>query len=85
MGELLRRYLAAGLYVGRIARSAAKEKLLCEEVVVFRDKKGLVGALDPHRGTSLERGGIEENGIRSCYHGWLHVGARTVAHHGVSR
>jgi hypothetical protein len=31
-------------------------KLLCEELVVFRDKKGRVGALEPHcshRGTSL--------------------------------
>jgi phenylpropionate dioxygenase-like ring-hydroxylating dioxygenase large terminal subunit len=46
---------------------------LCEEIVVFRDKKGQVGALDPdcsHRGTSLEWGRVEEEGVRCCYHGW---------------
>jgi hypothetical protein len=39
---------------------------------VFRDKKGRVGALDPHcahRGTSLEWGRVEEEGLRCCYHG----------------
>jgi nitrite reductase/ring-hydroxylating ferredoxin subunit len=52
-----------------------KIKLLCEELVVFRDKKGRVGALDPHcshRGTSLEWGRVEEEGLRCCYHGWLY-------------
>jgi phenylpropionate dioxygenase-like ring-hydroxylating dioxygenase large terminal subunit len=52
-----------------------KEKLLCEEIVVFRDKKGRVGALDlhcAHRGTSLEWGRVEEAGLRCCYHGWLY-------------
>jgi Rieske Fe-S protein len=46
-----------------------------QELVVFRDKKGRVGALEPHcshRGTSLEWGRVEEEGLRSCYHGWLY-------------
>ena len=46
-----------------------------QEIVVFRDKRGRVGALDPHcahRGTSLEWGRVEEEGLRCCYHGWLY-------------
>ena len=49
--------------------------MLCEELVVFRDKKGRVGALElhcSHRGTSLEWGRVEEEGLRCCYHGWLY-------------
>ena len=37
--------------------------------------KGRVGALEPHcshRGTSLEWGRVEEEGLRCCYHGWLY-------------
>src|SRR5438309_6152024 len=67
--------LAAGLHIGRTARPSEEGKLLCEEIVVFRDKKGRVGALDPHcahRGTSLEWGRVEEEGLRCCYHGWLY-------------
>jgi hypothetical protein len=56
-----------------------KMKLLCEELVVFRDKKGRVGALEPHcshRGTSLEWGRVEKEGLRCCYHGWLYDAQR---------
>jgi phenylpropionate dioxygenase-like ring-hydroxylating dioxygenase large terminal subunit len=52
-----------------------KEKLLCEAIVVFRDRERRVGALDPrcaHRGTSLEWGHVEEEGLRCRYHGWLY-------------
>lgn len=52
-----------------------KVKLLCQELVVFRDKKGRVGALEPHcshRGTPLEWGRVEKEGLRCCYHGWLY-------------
>ena len=51
-------------------------KILGEDLVVFRDKRGRVGVLDAHcahRGTSLEYGRIEEQGIRCCYHGWLYA------------
>ena len=50
-------------------------KILCEDLVAYRDKSGRVGVLGAHcchRGTSLEYGRIEENGIRCCYHGWLY-------------
>ena len=49
-------------------------RILCEDLVLFRDRSGTVGLLElhcSHRGTSLEFGLIEEKGIRCCYHGWL--------------
>ena len=48
-------------------------KILGEELVVYRDKKGgygLVGEHCPHRLASLAYGRIEEDGIRCPYHGW---------------
>jgi hypothetical protein len=56
MGELMRRYWQPVCTSDELHDLPRKEKLLCEEIVVFRDKKGRVGALDPHcahRGTSL--------------------------------
>jgi Rieske 2Fe-2S protein len=55
MGELLRRYWQPACTSDELRDLPKKVKLLCEELVVFRDKKGRVGALDPHcshRGTS---------------------------------
>jgi len=75
MGELLRRYWQPVCTSDELRDLPKKVKLLCEELVVFRDKKGRVGALEPHcshRGTSLEWGRIEEEGLRCCYHGWLY-------------
>jgi nitrite reductase/ring-hydroxylating ferredoxin subunit len=75
MGELLRRYWQPVCPSDELRDLPKKVQLLCEELVVFRDGKGRVGALDPHcshRGTSLEWGRIEERGLRCCYHGWLY-------------
>jgi nitrite reductase/ring-hydroxylating ferredoxin subunit len=75
MGELLRRYWQPVCLSDELKDLPRKEKLLGEEIVVFRDKGGRGGALDPHcahRGTSLEWGQIEQHGIRCCYHGWLY-------------
>jgi nitrite reductase/ring-hydroxylating ferredoxin subunit len=75
MGELMRRYWQPVCTSDELRDLPRKEQLLCEEVVVFRDKRGRVGALDPHcahRGTSLEWGRVEEDGLRCCYHGWLY-------------
>src|SRR5258708_17549786 len=75
MGELLRRYWQPVCTSDELGDLPRKEKLLCEEIVVFRDKQGRVGALDPHcahRGASLEWGRVEERGLRCCYHGWLY-------------
>ena len=75
MGELLRRYWQPVCLSEELKDLPRKEKLLGEEIVVFRDKGGRIGALEPHcahRGTSLEWGQIEQRGIRCCYHGWLY-------------
>jgi hypothetical protein len=74
-GELLRRYWQPVCPSDELSDLPKKVKILCEELIVFRDKKGRVGALEPHcshRGTSLEYGRIEEEGIRCCYH-WVAV------------
>jgi phenylpropionate dioxygenase-like ring-hydroxylating dioxygenase large terminal subunit len=75
MGELLRRYWQPVCTSDELKDLPKKVKLLCEELIVFRDKRGRVGALEPHcshRGTSLEWGRVEEEGLRCCYHGWLY-------------
>jgi nitrite reductase/ring-hydroxylating ferredoxin subunit len=74
-GELLRRYWQPVCTSDELGELPKKVKIMCEEVVVFRDKKGRVGALEPHcshRGTSLEWGRVEDEGLRCCYHGWLY-------------
>ncbi|OGQ79384.1 MAG: hypothetical protein A3F90_01560, partial [Deltaproteobacteria bacterium RIFCSPLOWO2_12_FULL_60_19] len=50
-------------------------RVLAENLVLFRDKKGRVGLLDDrcsHRGASLCYGRVEERGIACAYHGWLY-------------
>jgi nitrite reductase/ring-hydroxylating ferredoxin subunit len=75
MGELLRRYWQPVCPSDEVKDLPKKVKLLGEEIVVFRDGKGRLGALEPHcahRGTSLEWGRVEAEGLRCCYHGWLY-------------
>ena len=48
-------------------------RLLGENLVMFRDSSGRMGALAescPHRGASLYFGRNEEGGLRCAYHGW---------------
>ncbi len=48
-------------------------RILCEDLVIFRDLSGRIGVLHKHcahRRASLEFGRIETQGIRCCYHGW---------------
>jgi 5,5'-dehydrodivanillate O-demethylase len=50
-------------------------RLLGEDLVLFRDGQGRLGILGlhcSHRGTSLEYGRVEDDGLRCCYHGWLY-------------
>src|SRR5713226_7874039 len=49
MGELLRRYWQPVCTSDELCDLPKKVKLLCEELVVFRDKKGRVGALEPRQ------------------------------------
>jgi len=75
-GELLRRYW----YPVAVAKELTDEsptklvRILGEDLVLFRDKKGRVGLLDdrcPHRGASILYGRVEERGIACAYHRWL--------------
>ena len=75
-GELLRRYwhpvsIAAGLTEKEPTKCV---RVLGEDLVLFRDKKGNVGLVAdrcPHRGASLSYGRVEGRGIACAYHGWL--------------
>ena len=73
MGELLRRYWHPICMSSELKELPKYLKILNEELVAYRDKSGQVGVLGAHcchRGSSLEYGRIEQNGIRCCYHGW---------------
>jgi nitrite reductase/ring-hydroxylating ferredoxin subunit len=75
MGELMRRYWQPLCLSDELGALPSRVRILCEDLVVFRDAAGRVGCLElhcAHRGTSLEYGRIEEDGIRCCYHGWLY-------------
>lgn len=75
-GELMRRYWHP---VSIAAELTEKEPTKCvrvlgEDLVLFRDKKGNVGLVAdrcPHRGASLSYGRVEGRGIACAYHGWL--------------
>lgn len=74
MGEHMRRFWQPVCLTSQLTDVPLLVKILGEELVVFKDKRGRIGALHKHcchRGTSLEYGRIEECGIRCCYHGWL--------------
>ena len=75
MGETLRRYwIPAALSSELEADGAAlRVRLLCEDLVAFRDtdgKIGLIGAFCPHRRAPMFFGRNERHGLRCVYHGW---------------
>src|SRR3972149_2009894 len=76
MGEVMRRYWLPALLSSELPdpdSAPVRVKLLCENLVAFRDSNGRVGLLDevcPHRGASLWLGRNEECGLRCIYHGW---------------
>ena len=73
MGELMRRYwhpIAAAVEMGKFP---VRRRLLGEDLVVYRDKDGTYGALNPvcpHRGATLDLALVESGGVRCPYHGW---------------
>jgi 5,5'-dehydrodivanillate O-demethylase oxygenase subunit len=76
-GAMLRRYWWPVAFSEEVKSKGApvKVRLLGEDFVLFRDGSGELGLLElhcSHRGTSLEFGRVEDNGIRCCYHGWLY-------------
>jgi nitrite reductase/ring-hydroxylating ferredoxin subunit len=73
-GEVLRRYWHPVAKVEDATTRPISLRVLGEELVLFRTRKGKAGLLHPrciHRGASLFYGGVEEEGIRCCYHGWV--------------
>ncbi len=73
-GEYLRRFWQPIALSKDVQERPKAQKLLDEELVVYRDLSGQVGCLElhcTHRGTSLEFGVPQNRGIRCCYHGWL--------------
>jgi phenylpropionate dioxygenase-like ring-hydroxylating dioxygenase large terminal subunit len=75
MGELMRRYWIPAAFSHQIAKPDSppvRVKLLCENLVLFRDSKGRLGLVDercPHRTASMFFGRNEEAGLRCVYHG----------------
>jgi len=73
-GELLRRYWQPICLSEEVGELPVRMRMFGEDLVVFRSKTNRIGILDlhcSHRGTSLEFGMCEEDGLRCCYHGWL--------------
>jgi phenylpropionate dioxygenase-like ring-hydroxylating dioxygenase large terminal subunit len=74
-GELIRRHWQPICMSEDLTDLPKKVRFLGEDMVAFRDGRGRPGLLFhrcSHRGTSLEYGRIESEGLRCCYHGWLY-------------
>ena len=75
-GELMRRYWQPALLSEELPECdgpPVRVRLLCEDLVAFRDSDGRVGLVDaycPHRRAPLFFGRNEECGLRCVYHGW---------------
>ena len=73
-GEYLRKFWHPVCLSSELTDLPLAVRHLGEDLVLFRDKSGRLGALHrhcSHRGTSLEYGIVSERGLRCCYHGWL--------------
>jgi nitrite reductase/ring-hydroxylating ferredoxin subunit len=73
-GEWLRRFWHPVALSTDATTRPRKVRILGEDLILFRDRKGRPGLLYPrcmHRGTTLYYGKVEDEGIRCCYHGWL--------------
>ena len=74
-GEYMRRFWQPVALSSEITDLPLAVTLLGENLVLFRTRGGSLGLLHRHcvhRGTSLEYGRVEEEGVRCCYHGWLY-------------
>lgn len=75
MGELLRRYWMPIAAVAELDDQPTRPvRLLAEDLVLYKDRRGRYGLLDRHCGhrrADLTCGSVEDNGLRCHYHGWL--------------
>lgn len=74
-GNLLRRYWHPVGVASELSAERPKKRvrILGENLVLFRDKRGKIGLLAEqcaHRRASLYYGFVEEDGLRCPYHGW---------------
>jgi phenylpropionate dioxygenase-like ring-hydroxylating dioxygenase large terminal subunit len=75
MGEYMRLFWHPVCLSEELTEVPKAIRILNEDLVAFRDRRGRVGILHrhcSHRGTSLEYGIINDRGLRCCYHGWLY-------------
>jgi len=76
MGALLRRYWMPIAAVAELEETPIKAvRLLGEDLVLYRDTRGVYGLLDrhcAHRRADLSYGIVEECGLRCNYHGWMY-------------
>jgi phenylpropionate dioxygenase-like ring-hydroxylating dioxygenase large terminal subunit len=73
LGEYMRRFWQPVAMSSQLTDVPLKIRIMSEDLVAFRDKRGRIGVLArhcSHRGASLEFGIIQECGIRCCYHGF---------------
>ena len=75
-GELMRRYWHPVAAVSQMRqRWTKKVKLLGEDLILYKDRSGTFGLIEPHcahRRMNLIYGIPEEHGLRCPYHGWLY-------------
>jgi 5,5'-dehydrodivanillate O-demethylase oxygenase subunit len=74
-GEMLRRYWHPIAVTETLdAEPVQTVRLLAEDFVLYRDRSGTLGLLEPrcpHRRVHLSTAIPEPRGLRCCYHGWL--------------
>jgi len=73
-GDYMRRFWHPIAASDEVKEVPMRVRVLGEDLVLFRDPEkrlGLLGIRCPHRGTSLELGTLEPEGLRCKYHGWL--------------
>jgi phthalate 4,5-dioxygenase len=75
MGALFRRYWLPVVMSRDLETDGPplRTRMLCEDLVAFRDTEGRAGLLEdlcPHRLAPLYIGRNEESGLRCLYHGW---------------
>jgi phthalate 4,5-dioxygenase len=75
-GKLMRMYWQPAALADELngPRPIRPVRLLGQDLVLFRDEKGVLGLLDrdcPHRNADLAFGRLEDGGLRCPFHGWL--------------
>jgi phthalate 4,5-dioxygenase len=76
MGQIMRRHWLPACLSEEVSEpdgAPVRTRLLGEDLVIFRDSRGRLGALGehcPHRRASLAFGRNEDCGLRCLYHGW---------------